>query len=194
MVVTISDIFATPWFYDPFLAGSATLQLPCNDKNSLITVCVYVCCAANLNGLLTTMSLYEVLSRKIYLSSNQRRRAHTISSAEEEPHNEDQPPERRRIQRNSTLSRNPSIPKFQRPSYISRNRKLEDDEYDLVDASNSYRRYRLLSAANSEHARNECRAYFESIVSQVDKIKLAVVCFACFHVVGINLKEVYNIS
>ncbi|KAH9408574.1 hypothetical protein TYRP_010839 [Tyrophagus putrescentiae] len=139
------------------------------------------------------MNLYEVLSRKIYLSSNQqRRRAHTISSAEEEPHNEDQPPKRKRVQRDSTLSRNPSIPKFQRPSYISRNRKLEDDEYDLLDASNSYRRYRLLSAANSEHARTECRAYFETIVSQVDRIKLAVVCFACFHVVGTILEVAFS--
>lgn len=131
------------------------------------------------------MNLYEVLSRKAYLSSNQRRRAHTISSADEEPNNgvAHQSPERKRLQRDSTLSKKPSIPKFQRPSFISQNRKLEEDEYDLLDASNSYRRYRLLSAANSEHARTECRAYFETIVSQVDRIKLSVVCFACFHVV-----------
>lgn len=159
----------------------------------VIWECVFaVWSSAHLNRLYSTMNLYEVLSRKIYLSSNQqRRRAHTISSAEEEPHNEDQPPKRKRVQRDSTLSRNPSIPKFQRPSYISRNRKLEDDEYDLLDASNSYRRYRLLSAANSEHARTECRAYFETIVSQVDRIKLAIVCFACFHVVGTILEVVY---
>lgn len=133
------------------------------------------------------MNLYEVLSRKAYLSSNQRRRAHTITSEDDEPNNNvgiaHRSPERKRLQRDSTLSRKQSVPKFQRPSFISQNRKLEDDEYDLLDASNSYRRYRLLSAANSEHARTECRAYFETIVSQVDRIKLAVVCFACFHVV-----------
>lgn len=141
------------------------------------------------------MNLYEILSRKVYLSSSQsqRRRELHASSGDEEETDEDGENEAvstaRRLKRvNSSQSRRSSQvrrsqSKYTRPSFISSNRQIEDDD-DLVEASNSYRRYRLLSGTNSKQARAEARDYFKRIVSQVDRIKQALVCFVCFHLVG----------
>lgn len=140
------------------------------------------------------MNLYEILSRKVYLSSNQsqrRRELHASSGAEEET-DEDGESEAvssaRRLKRASSSqsgrsSARKSQSKYTRPSFISSNRQIEDDD-DLVEASNSYRRYRLLSGTNSKQARAEERDYFKRILSQVDRIKQALVCFVCFHLVG----------
>ena len=142
------------------------------------------------------MNLYEILTRKVYLSSNQsqRRRENTLSSADDDPGDEEDGNEVRQSLKGDKLPRRKSSNRksqsqFGRPSYFTSSRQVDDDPYDLLDSSKSYRRYRLLSAANSEQARTEARAYFETIVSQVDRIKLALVCFVCFHMVSVQLTD-----
>lgn len=159
-------------------------------------------------------NLYELLTRKVYLSSRQcqrrnqhkstpvdyldeydeedddngiiiERRTNVASNGVKVKHETSPKPSISHNGSRSTLKRNMS----NEPNWTSLRAKENLDEFDLLDQSNSYRRYRLLSAINSERARDESRAYFESIVHQVDRIKLSIIAFVSFYLVRFHYQN-----